>query len=743
MIIKNVQLINFRNHTDFILKCEDETTLIIGKNGYGKTSVLEAIYILTRGKSFRASDKDIIKRGSPFYRIKLEFADGKTTTAAYDNKTKTFTIGEQKSRRLPAKNKYPVVLFLPSDLNLISSSPSRRRDYFDRIFSDFSDNYHIALLKYNKAIKQRNELLKNAPVSQDTVFSWNLILAKYGVELSNFRSSYISEINDSFSELYYSISGHRDDIVINYKSDLAKITVEKYLHSLEHSLARDLALGHTSYGVHHDDYVFMFNGEIADGSASRGESRSMILALKFIEASLIEQKLNLKPIILLDDVFSELDENHRECLVKNFKDHQIIITSVWYNHRVIKIEKIIPGGQALGTMPDGCKIFFWNALPGEIVKEYEITKKKSRFVEAIAKDYEQTSKYRIPPKDTCFLSTSPWQIIDWEYENRLKKELVKEIFREHQINVDPSATITDGKPYFYRNKMEYSLYWDNSTSAIELAFHNRGSHRKIPIKSSSIERPEIFAVAKNIIYELNAKHEEARKYQSLVLRCNQEGAVSGGLYENNKPHPRFKNLTDSILGKIYSYSPNGFFQINLPVYELALKEIKKHINTENVLDLYAGVGTIGLSVAPDHHLTLVECDKYAFQEMAKNITIKDISRPTGSELAMSPVTTGWLPDVPKRWPRAILAKSENVTNYIEVNQTVILDPPRAGCDKKLISKLLEIGPEVIIYLSCNPATQARDIKFLLKKYSISEVKIFNFFPRTPHIENLVILKKSC
>ena len=210
---------------------------------------------------------------------------------------------------------------------------------------------------------------------------------------------------------------------------------------------------------------------------------------------------------------------------------------------------------------------------------------------------------------------------------------------------------------------------------------------------------------------------------------------------NHKPHPKFKNLTDQILGQTYSYSPNGFFQINLPVYELALKEIQKHITTDKVLDLYAGVGTIGLSVARDKNLTLVECDKFAFAEAAKNITIEDRPRLTRSGLSEAPpVTTGRRERVRNGNILAVLTKSEEVLDYIEPDQTVILDPPRAGCDKKLIEKLTEIGPKTIIYLSCNPATQARDIKFLLEKYQIKTIKTFNFFPRTPHIENLVVLQ---
>jgi len=383
----------------------------------------------------------------------------------------------------------------------------------------------------------------------------------------------------------------------------------------------------------------------------------------------------------------------------------------------MKAEKIIPGGQTLATLDDGKKAFFWNALPGEIIEEYEITKQKSHFLEAIATKISRPSKFRVEPKDDCYLSTSPWQIINWDYENQLKAELVTEIFHEHHINITIPQIITDNNPYFYRNKMEYALYFDHETNKIKLAFHARGSHYKIPIKHSSIERPEIFTHALKIIDNLNARHEEARKYQSLLLRCNQNGEVSGGLYENKKPHPKFNNLTDTILGETYSYSPNGFFQINLPVYEMALTEIKKHIETDRVLDLYAGVGTIGLSVARDKKLTLVEVDKFAFAEMKKNIT-------SSNNIF------------------GVLDKSENVLNYINPDQTVILDPPRAGCDYKLIEKLNEIKPRTIIYLSCNPATQARDIKLLLEKYKIKEVKTFNFFPRTPHIENLVVLSRN-
>lgn len=327
MIIKSIKLVNFRNHSEYVLECKDSVSLILGQNGCGKTSVLEAIYILTRGKSFRAVDAEILKRGEEFYRIEMEYENGEKSVATYDGKDKTFTIVDKKSKRLPKKNKYPVVLFLPSDLNLVSTSPNKRRDYFDRIFSQFDEKYNDSLLRYEKALKQRNELLKRDFVTADMMFSWNILLAKYGAEIAKFRKQFVGEINEKFTEMYRSIADNQDEVEIKVET-LTSEDSNKYLQMLEAGFEKDLALGHTSFGVHRDDFILLFNQKEADGSASRGETRSMILALKFIEAEMILNKLGKRPIVLLDDVFSELDDVRRRCLVENFRDNQVIITSV-------------------------------------------------------------------------------------------------------------------------------------------------------------------------------------------------------------------------------------------------------------------------------------------------------------------------------------------------------------------------------------------------------------------------------
>ena len=382
----------------------------------------------------------------------------------------------------------------------------------------------------------------------------------------------------------------------------------------------------------------------------------------------------------------------------------------------MKLEKVIPGGQTLGRLVDGKKVLVWGGLPDETV-EIEIYKVKKSYAKANVIRVIDASARRTEPRDECYLSTSPWQIYDFEFENELKNKLVVEAFRQEKIEVELPPIKTDGQEFNYRNKMEYSLWYDTEQMKIFLAFHKRGTHQKVPITHSSIERPEVFVEAQRIVEELNAKKDEARKYQSLVVRSDQRGKISSALFENGKSHPDMENLMDEILGKKFSYSPNGFFQINLPVYEMALLEMRRFIDLKyKVVDLYSGVGTIGLSVADDP--ILIESNRFAAAEATNNIR-----------------------DLKLRDAKVICETTERSLNYITENINLIVDPPRAGLDDTVTQRILEVGPPRVIYLSCNPTTQARDVARLLVKYQIIHTQAFNFFPHTPHIENLVILEK--
>lgn len=335
MIIQSVQLVNFRSHDEFLLKCNKKTSLLIGENGSGKTSVLEAIYEALRGKSFKASDNEILKRGADFYRVELNFCDGKKTIVLFDGKKKQFLVEDKKVSRLPKRNRYPVVLFLPDDLHLVATSPTKRRTYFDRVLAEFDEAYSSSLLKYEKSLKQRNELLKRyvkegeaGRISKSDFFSWNILLAKYGLEIRNRRKQYLEKLNNIYSDVYHSIVDNDDSVYLKLELFGGEISEADYFNRLEVELARDLVLGHTGFGIHRDDFVFLFNEREADGTASRGELRSIILAMKFIEADLIFQETGKRPVVLLDDVFSELDNMRQKSLVKNFKDNQVIMTSV-------------------------------------------------------------------------------------------------------------------------------------------------------------------------------------------------------------------------------------------------------------------------------------------------------------------------------------------------------------------------------------------------------------------------------
>ena len=335
MLIDYIKLNNFRIHKEYYLKIKPDTTLILGANGIGKTSVIEAIYLVLRGKSFKATDKEILNRESEFYRVELGKTDGEKIVATFDGNKKQFLIQDKKSARLPKKDKYPVILFLPEDMHLISTSPTKRRSYFDRILEEFDLNYHHNLLMYEKTLKQRNDLLKKIAISEQefglesesVFFSLNIMLSKYGTAINQTRQRYIGRINEKMTTLYRSIAQNEDEIEIHYDS-LCGLSQNDYYKRLDAEFRIDLMRGVTKFGVHRDDFLFKFNGVLADGTASRGETRSIILALKFNEAELIETETRKKPVILLDDVFSELDKVRQTALVEKFKNHQVILTSV-------------------------------------------------------------------------------------------------------------------------------------------------------------------------------------------------------------------------------------------------------------------------------------------------------------------------------------------------------------------------------------------------------------------------------
>lgn len=422
----------------------------------------------------------------------------------------------------------------------------------------------------------------------------------------------------------------------------------------------------------------------------------------------------------------------------------------------LALDKIVGGGQTLGTLADGKKAFVWGGLPGEEV-EIAVTKKKSSFIEGVVTKVLKPSSDRLEPLDPdTYLSTSPWQIMQFEAEQRYKAALIEEAFELHHVQLPNAITIySDGKTANYRNKVEFSWFGDedeNGNETLDLSFFKRGSKGKTPVTSCSLLPDLMMEVALIVRDTLHAQGISARSLKTLLIRCNQVGQCIWQLYvkdsapdwktiadnfalsestlgfeiiysDPRSPASRITerliavgetSLEDNVLGTRFKYAVEGFFQVNISVYEQALRDMKAWVpENKKSVDMYSGVGSIGLTIGGEQ-CTLVEIDEHAVREMRQNIEILDSSA------------------------IAVHAASEKVLEYITGDATIILDPPRAGLHPHVIEQLLEAKPERIVYLSCNPVTQARDVSLLQEQYKIIHHQGYNFFPRTPHIEHLVV-----
>lgn len=328
-VVRKLSVENIRSHDVFTLLISPTTTVITGKNGSGKTSLLEALYISLQGSSFKGSDNDVLRYGSPWWRIDLEFDDHINRSITFDPKLvsgrKKIIVDDKIMYRMPLKHKYPVVLFEPEDLRLLHGSPTRRRQFVDRFISQLDPLYSNAIRKYERALKQRNNLLKKLPTTHNELFVWDISLSEYGAYIIEKRIAFIEKINNNLNEAYNNIAKSNDIVSVHYSHTYIGDIKQKLLNDLHNHSSRDALLGFTSTGPHRHDVIFQFNNSPALDVASRGEVRSIILALKFLEVDIIEQIIDQKPIILLDDVFSELDETRQKSLLS--AENQIIITS--------------------------------------------------------------------------------------------------------------------------------------------------------------------------------------------------------------------------------------------------------------------------------------------------------------------------------------------------------------------------------------------------------------------------------
>lgn len=334
MIVSNLKIKNFRNHSYRNFDFNKGLNVISGPNGIGKTNIVEAIYYLSLARSFRyGEDKDLIQKGYDSSLIEAIIEEGeikRKVTIKLSSDKKEILINNKKIRKLSELSAVTnVINFTPEDVLLFKGSPRERRDFLDISLSKKSPLYLDYISRYEKALKERNDILKSDVVDKTLLEASTEVLAKLTGPILSYRQNYVKDINDILYIITRALTGAHEDkfeIVyrpfIEYNSNYMDVALDAFNKSLE----RDIRTKLTNVGIHREDFSMTLNGRDIALYGSQGENRIAALALKLSPYFLIDDE-DKKPIVVLDDVMSELDNHHRECLVKFLnKFHQVFIT---------------------------------------------------------------------------------------------------------------------------------------------------------------------------------------------------------------------------------------------------------------------------------------------------------------------------------------------------------------------------------------------------------------------------------
>lgn len=331
-MITDLRLQNFRSYIDESFELSSGVNIIVGPNASGKTNLLEAVLLLARGSSYRAKDAtEFIRFDQPWARIDChsELSGQRTIKITREPLTKTYEIDGKTFKRLTLQHSLPVVLFEPNHLTLLHGSPEKRRDYLDDLLEQTTPGFSTTRRQYKRALTQRNTLLKQQTnLAYTQVFPWDVRLSQLAGQIVQARNTLMKQINTDISKLYQQISQTKTNVITEYKSHWKPDGYEsKLLHTLEANFTQDRQRGFTSAGPHRDDLLVIFDEHLASEAASRGEVRTALLALKIIELKIIEDARQKTPLLLLDDVFSELDGKRRHALTEQLASYQTFITT--------------------------------------------------------------------------------------------------------------------------------------------------------------------------------------------------------------------------------------------------------------------------------------------------------------------------------------------------------------------------------------------------------------------------------
>ncbi len=359
MIIKSLELADFRNYDSLHIDFSSGTNILYGDNAQGKTNILEAIYLSATTKSHKGSkDRDVINfyKDESHIRTYLEKEDIEIRVDMHlrKNKSKGIAIDGQKIKKAAELlGLLNVVFFSPEDLSIIKNGPAERRRFVDMELCQLDQFYLYNLNHYNKIVNQRNKLLKDMyfnPSLRDTLNIWDSQLISFGSKIIERRKLFVEQLNDIIYDIHKKLSGGREELLIKYEPD---VMIEDYEKSLMEGQERDIKLKQTGTGPHRDDFSFIVGDIDIRKFGSQGQQRTAALSLKLSEIELVKKMTKDNPVLLLDDVLSELDSNRQNYLLSTIGDIQTIITCTGLDEfvnnrfeidRVFHIEngKIIP-----------------------------------------------------------------------------------------------------------------------------------------------------------------------------------------------------------------------------------------------------------------------------------------------------------------------------------------------------------------------------------------------------------------
>lgn len=332
MIIKSLELDHFRNYDSLSMTFDSGTNILYGDNAQGKTNILEAIYLSATTKSHKGSkDRDIVNFVAEEAHIRTyiekDGLENRVDMHLRKNKSKGIAINGQKIKKAAdLLGLLNVVFFSPEDLSIIKNGPAERRRFVDMELCQLDSFDLYNLNNYNKIVNQRNKLLKELyynPGLKDTLSIWDSQLLSYGSKIIERRIAFVEQLNDIIYEIHRKLSGNKEELRICYEPD---VTLEEYEQKLQSGQERDIRLKQTSTGPHRDDFSFLAGNIDIRKFGSQGQQRTAALSLKLSEIELVKKITRDTPVLLLDDVLSELDSNRQNYLLNSIGDIQTIIT---------------------------------------------------------------------------------------------------------------------------------------------------------------------------------------------------------------------------------------------------------------------------------------------------------------------------------------------------------------------------------------------------------------------------------